>query len=277
MLLDRGRALAGAAPARSRPRIGGLPRRALLTGGVAASAIVAVAGIGLLVPELRRRPPLRFQTAFGDVRRVQLEDGSAAVLDTDSAIEVDFQPRLRHVRLERGEAWFQVAKDADRPFVVRQGVVEVRAVGTAFSVSSRADGAAILVTEGVVELSSGPRQSVAPIRLQSGAQAVMQSDGRARIEPVANEAMERTLAWREGRLALDGESLLEASRAFNRYNAVKIAIDDPRLAAERLVGWYDIKDPAGFAKAVTLSLPATAATRDGVIHLSSRDQIKNPT
>ena len=276
MLLDRGRALAGTSTVSPPARFAGLPRRALLVGGAAASVIVAVTGIGLVAPYLRRRPPQRFQTAFGDVRRVQLDDGSSAVLDTDSAIEVDFQPKVRHIKLERGEAWFQVAKDADRPFIVRQGTVEVRAVGTAFSVSTRTNGAAILVTEGVVELSSGPRQSQAPIRLQSGAQALMQDDGRARIEPVASEAMQRTLAWREGRLALDGESLLEATRAFNRYNAVKIAVDDPRLATERLVGWYDIKDPAGFADAVAISLTATAATRDGVIHLSSLAQIKKP-
>ncbi|HWW27639.1 MAG TPA: FecR domain-containing protein, partial [Caulobacter sp.] len=107
-------------------------RRVLLagTGGAIAAAMV---GAGVLM--LRED---RFSTGVGEVRRVPLEDGSAVAINTASAVEVAFQRTQRTIRLKDGEAWFQVAKDVQRPFVVEAGAVRVRAVGTAFSVRRRA-------------------------------------------------------------------------------------------------------------------------------------------
>ncbi|HWU14902.1 MAG TPA: FecR domain-containing protein, partial [Caulobacter sp.] len=118
-LLDR----AGGTPARvlGRP-VRSVSRRVLLAGAGGAIA-AAVVGAGVLI--LRED---RFSTGVGEVRRVPLEDGSAVAINTASAVEVAFQRTQRTVRLRDGEAWFQVAKDVQRPFVVEAGAVRVRAV-----------------------------------------------------------------------------------------------------------------------------------------------------
>src|SRR3546814_6499165 len=73
-------------------------------------------------------------TAIGEIRRVPLSDGSLAAVNTQTTLDVTMKPELRQVALKDGEAWFQVAKDRSRPFVVEVGDVRVRAVGTAFAV-----------------------------------------------------------------------------------------------------------------------------------------------
>ena len=97
-----------------------LDRRVLL-GGFGLAAAVA-AGV-VLTPVLSRQ---RYRTLVGEIRRVPLADGSMAAINTDTTLDVRFQKAERAVTLDRGEAWFQVAKDAPRPFVVESGPVRVR-------------------------------------------------------------------------------------------------------------------------------------------------------
>ena len=126
--LDRGRALAGsqaiAAPAiRRRPN-----RRGLLLGAGGGAVAAGLGAAAVLAVGVRR-----YETGVGEIRRVSLKDGSLLAINTHSAVEVALRSHQRGVNLKAGEAWFQVAKDADRPFVVEAGPVRVRAVGTAFT------------------------------------------------------------------------------------------------------------------------------------------------
>jgi transmembrane sensor len=122
------------------------PRRAVLAGGLAAIAASA-AGLFFFTGGGGRV----YATDLGEIRQVPLEDGSLATINTASRIEVNFKPDLRLISLEEGEAWFKVAKNAARPFMVRAGDVWVRAVGTAFSVRRDPQGEEVIVTEGVVQ------------------------------------------------------------------------------------------------------------------------------
>ncbi|PVM88788.1 FecR family protein [Caulobacter radicis] len=259
-LLDRGRALGGnEASAKARPRV---DRRGLLAGlGVAAAACVAV----VVAPRLLAA---RYGTAVGEIRRVPLTDGSLAAINTDTALEVAMKPRSREVRLDRGEAWFQVAKDAERPFVVESGPVRVRAVGTAFSVRRRDGGCEVLVTEGVVEVwSEGAGE--APRRVTAG-ERVFASDSAGAARPVpASLEITRELAWREGQIVLDGEAFGAAAEEFNRYNARKIVIADPALAEQKLVGWFRTNEPESFARAAASSFGARVTVRGDAILVQS--------
>ena len=128
--LDRGRALAHVAPTveavvAQRPN-----RRALIAGTGGAVAAALVGGIGLWTAR-----PQRLDTRLGEIRRVPLADGSLVAINTKTALDVAMKPQSRHIVLKEGEAWFQVAKDPERPFVVAAGPVRVRALGTAFSVT----------------------------------------------------------------------------------------------------------------------------------------------
>lgn len=199
---------------------------------------------------------------------VPLSDGSTATVNTDSTLRVSLRDRTRRVRLEKGEAWFKVAHDRARPFIVEAGDVRVRAVGTAFSVRVRDGGADVLVTEGVVEtwIAGRPERKV---RIASGSKAHVSPEQPA--QAVAAEAeIDRDLAWRNGEIALDGRTLAAAAEQFNRYNRRKLVVEDPQLAGERLVGRFATDDPMEFANAAATTLGARVVADDSTIRLYRR-------
>lgn len=221
-------------------------RRVVLGAGVAASA---AAGLTVMVLGPRLAGDKTLTTTLGEVRKVPLEDRSIASLNSDSRLEVSMTPKLRRVVLVSGEALFEVAKNPERPFVVEAGEVSVRAVGTAFSVRRRTTGADVLVTEGVVEAWNAGGAGGAR-RISAGQQAFVPY----RAEPIsvraAPQEVERRLAWREGNIILNNQTLAEAALEFNRYNRLKIVIADPALGAQRLVGQYRADQPEQFVDAV---------------------------
>ncbi|WP_184719130.1 FecR domain-containing protein [Caulobacter sp.] len=262
--LDRGRALASVSPSveavvAERPN-----RRTLIAGGGGGVAAALVGGLGLW--SMR---PQRLDTRLGEIRRVPLADGSLVAINTRTALEVAMKPKSRQVVLKEGEAWFQVAKDAERPFVVAAGSVRVRAVGTAFSVrrdEAVGAGVDVMVTEGVVEAwiegDEGSRR-----RVSAGSRIVLAGT----VSPTVAESpsqIERSLAWRNGEIALDGESLEQAARLFNRYNARQIVIEDPELARERFVGLFQTNAPESFAAAVAATLGAVITDDPHAIRIS---------
>lgn len=236
-------------------------KRAFLMAGVAAGAAVLVA------PALFRSTPDRavLITAKGEFRKVPLADKSVATINSGSQVEVRLTPQKRLVSLTRGEAWFEVAKDKSKPFIVDTGDVLVRAVGTAFGVRRYANGAEVMVTEGTVEVWS--RDGSAQKRqLTAGEHAFVEV--RATDISVARQPqeVERKLAWREGKLIFNNQTLSEAVADFNRYSPRKIVIVDPQLWNRKLVGQYQIDEPELFAKDVSsfLNVPIVI-TADKII------------
>lgn len=204
-----------------------------------------------------------YRTEIGEIRRISLADGSVVAINTASMIEVRLEKQDRRVELKRGEAWFQIAKDRSRPFVVRAGNVNVVAVGTAFSVRRLQHGAEILVTEGVVETwgAGGAR-----VRLAEGERAFVGDAATVRRHAHASSSIDRALAWRTGKIDLLGDTLDTAIGEFNRYNARKLVLGDPKLAGEQLDGVFRIDDVEGFARAVgsTLDVPVDASSADEI-------------
>ncbi|MGH6613706.1 FecR family protein [Sphingomonas sp.] len=229
--------------------------RRRLIGAAVATLAASVAGGVLLY-----RPGETYRTALGEVRRVPLADGSIAVVNTQSTVDVTIGDQVRTIRLEQGEAWFQVAHDKARPFTVETGPVRVRAVGTAFSVRRFGNGSEVLVNEGVVEawLAGAERRLV---RLTAGQRAFLADRGGTPIAVEGAEA-ERGLAWRAGKIDLAGEPLSYAVAEFNRYNDRKLVIADSALAGERFYGVFRVDDPEGFAVTVHDSLKAPVTLSD---------------
>lgn len=209
-----------------------------------------------------------YRTEIGEIRRVPLADGSTATINSDTQLEVTLASRRREVRIASGEAWFRVAKDPARPFVVEAGQVVVQAVGTAFSVRRRDGGADIVVTEGVVQVwaaqADGYRTS-----LVAGQSAFFGDNAAVRVSDGPPSAVDRALAWRSGAIDLSGQTVAHAVEDFNRYNRRKLVLADPRLAGEQIDGIFRTDDPEGFAKAlhdsfgVPLDTSDTAAIRIG--------------
>jgi transmembrane sensor len=224
-----------------------VPRRSILAGAGAALAATIIGGV------IWTNSPTAYSTDIGEIRRVPLSDGSTATINSDSDIEVTFRATERGVKVARGEAWFQVAKDARRPFVVKAGQVVAQAVGTAFSVRRRDDGADVFVTEGVVEVWAAQADGHRA-RLVAGQSAFIGDNAAIQVTAGGTTAVERALAWRSGSIDLAGETLAEAIDTFNRYNRRKLVLADPRLGRERFDGVFHTNDPEGFALVVRSSL-----------------------
>jgi transmembrane sensor len=224
-------------------------RRNLMLGGLAAGAALAAGRFAY--PALHGGTVLT--TAKGEFRRVPLQDESIANINSGSQIEVSFTRHQRRIDLRKGEAWFEVAKDKSKPFIVAAGDALVRAVGTAFSVRRLAAGSEVLVTEGTVEVWS--RDGTAARRLvTAGEHAFLAPDAKAIPVTRQPDEVNRRLAWREGKLVLTRQTLGEAVADFNRYSTRTIVIADPALRDKRLVGQYQLDAPELFAKDVSLVL-----------------------
>jgi transmembrane sensor len=251
-----------------------ISRRELLAASVAAITIVG----GGLAWIILRRGRENYTSGIGEVRRIALEDGSTLMLNTATEVTVQFSDRERNVRLIRGEALFEVAHDAARPFLVRVHDIAVRAVGTAFVVRLEAAQVDVTVTEGVVEVAESPTaiepgeaSSLASYpkaqRVAANERVVIRLAQAPQVRPIAPAEADRQLAWREGLVSFDGESLQTAVAEINRHNRRQIVIDDPALAKKPVVGIFRATDLDGFSAAAAEALKARAIRDGNVIHL----------
>lgn len=207
-----------------------------------------------------------------------LADGSTVELNADADLAVEFSPGERRVRLLRGEALFAVAKDPARPFVVHAGSVQVRAVGTEFSVGIAPASVAVLVTEGRVAVDrtavggAGARDS-ARVFVSDGGRVTVPTDDRPAappaVEPVDAAAIARALAWRQHRVEFTGTPLADAVALFNRRNRGQLALADPALGELRISGVFWTDDPEGFARLLEAGFRLRTRTRpDGTLEVS---------
>ena len=175
---------------------------------------------------------------------------------------------MRDISLERGEALFQVAHDASRPFVVHVNDLQIRAIGTAFTVRREGARTDVLVTEGTVEIAREGQSGREVRRVTADQRALVVSPASPPdIEPVQPEAMERELAWRDGKASFVGEPLSTAVAEINRHSRKRIVIDDPDLAAQPVIGVFNANDAEGFANAVAASFNAEILIQGPEIHL----------
>jgi len=230
-------------------------------GAIAASlAVMAGTWFG---PLLAGDPAL--ETAQGELRRLPLADHSVVNLNSASRVSVKYTDTGRQVELQQGEAWFEVARDKAKPFVVEAGDVRVRAVGTAFSVRRYGNGAEVLVTEGKVEVwnADGVRRKKLLLAGQQAFVPDQPAEITVRREP---QEVQRKLAWREGKLIFKNQTLSDAVADFNRYSRKKIVIVDPGLSATTLVGHYQIDQPERFARDVSAFLDVPVSiTQDKIL------------
>ena len=201
-----------------------------------------------------------------------LADGSKIDLKPGATLRVAYSQTARTVVLLQGEAHFEVMKDPRRPFVVQVGGVEVRAVGTAFSVQLETRQVEVLVTEGrvAVERSTEPaggaaagRPAAPPVAfLDAGTKLVVPADlppaTPLEIKPITSEQVATELAWRGKRVELSGTPLAEAVELFNRHNRLQLAVADPSLARHQLSGIFWADDAEGFVRLLEAGMGVSA-------------------
>jgi len=236
---------AAAAPERS---------RRWLVGAVAATVGAVVLAVGWNV--YKQKEASRFQTGIGEQAAVALPDGSSFDLNTNSRVQVNYSKRARVVYLERGEAFFKVAHDPQRPFWVHAGDRWVRAVGTAFNVYLRPAGAEVTVSEGTVNVvnsttESPPTDQKPVAAVTAGEQA--DAEGRAEVIRSLNSAqLSRLLAWRKSTLYFQDEPLGDVVNELMRYTTLKIEIADDSLRNLPVGGTFQASPEGAEALLTTL-------------------------
>lgn len=239
------------------------PRRAIM----AAAAVLIVGLVAGLVSWSSVRED-EYITARGEVRTVPLADGSRITLNTGTRVDVAMGGARRELALLSGEAYFEVASDKSRPFVVNVDSLDVTAVGTAFIVRRLEDGdAEVIVHEGVVKLKGEAGEIVT---LAANARAIVEDHRRVRVTTLDSEALSCSLAWRDGKIAFMGETLAQAVEEFNRYNTLPIKLGNDGLANRTVTGWFSSRDPEAFARAIALGFDGRVNVLPDRIELSAR-------
>ena len=191
-------------------------------------------------------------TAVGEQASVALDDGSTITLSTESAIAVDYTGAARSVRLLKGEAWFAVSDDPQRPFTVATERGEVRVTGTQFNVRQTADAAIVSLDQGRVELRSGNDRQQQPLALMPGQQAKLTAAGISAADDFDRTAV---TAWLRGQLVFYDTPLGKVVDILNRYRQGRILITSDELKRLPVSGVFSTTDPDAALVLITDTLP----------------------
>ena len=223
-------------------------------GAMAGGLSVAVALVLVVVLMLPQQN--NYATGIGQQASYTLEDGSAINLNTNSEVTVEYSDDRRLVTLTKGEASFTVAKDPQRPFVVYAGQGAVWAVGTVFNVDYSQQLVDVIVSEGTVKVFSklNKRTNNQTLKLDESirdqTRAVLVDAGQGakyRDIIVAKEALskaelQKRLAWQQGALIFEGETLAEAIEQISRYTDQQLIIADASISRARVGGRFKTND-----------------------------------
>lgn len=201
-----------------------------------------------------------YQTQLGEVRAIQLSDGSTVTLGARSRILVNFTDSERRVQLERGEAYFDVAKNAARPFYVAAPGTAVRVVGTRFDVRVGESHVRVAVDEGVVAVNN--RSSA----LTRGQRIDVMPDGE--MTSVTQVDGSEVAAWREGRLVYDGATLADVVADLSRYRP-NVTLSSAEAGKLRVTAGLRVEQIDQFVDRLPDILPVRVIRTDGGITIDA--------
>jgi transmembrane sensor len=275
--------------ASSRPEAG-IPRMARWSPAsrrwsIAAMLVVAIGIVATLGLKFWSYPS--YSTEIGEQRIVRLVDGTRVTMNSGTKLSIAFTAPKRRVRLDRGEAFFEVAHDLQRPFVVVAGDRQVTALGTTFDVSYDSNRTAVTLVEGqvsVVAVGTAAPTLAAPERAKPTTSAGMIFEAGAlilspgeritfsrRSAPKLDEpTLDAVTAWRRGEVVLDKTPLVEAVAEMNRYETTRLIIEDPSTAGLRVSGIYHAGDSTGFARTVAELYGLDVTHEGGQIRLRAK-------
>jgi transmembrane sensor len=261
----------------ARVPVNGLPRvraawRAPAARGWAVAAACALACLGVAwFARGSLRPGTAYSSRIGELRVVQLKDGSAISLDSDSAIRVAYSDTERRVQLDRGQAYFDVKANPGWPFVVVAGRHQITDMGTVFVV--RYDPALTVVTlvKGRIAVSSrfqgtGSADSAGAHVLAAGQRLTFAGDGPPKLD---QPRLDEVTAWQRGEVMLDDTPLTRAVAELNRYDTDSLVIGNPQVARLRVSGIYHTGNNREFALLLDRLYGIQFSERDGRIMLGA--------
>ncbi len=210
----------------------------------------------------------RVETAIGGHKIVGLPDGSRVELNTATAIRAGVDKGRREVWLDSGEAYFDVAKDPARPFVVHAGSRMITVLGTKFSVRRAQGRVTIIVSEGRVRVDEVRGDTAdRSATITTGNIAVAEGPTML-IADRSEDRVQEKMAWREGRLVFDGDTLGEAADEFNRYNRKQIVIADRDVAQMAIGGSFEAKNVDIFGRLLREAYGLKVTANEEKIYIS---------
>ncbi len=221
-------------------------------GSMAAAAVFLLVGMALWSDAIVMWIHSDYSTGVGEQRVVTLPDQSTVRLNTGSAIAVRYAPDRRHVDLLRGEAFFAVQPNAERPFTVESRGVATTAVGTEFVIQDRRTNVQVTVLNGSVLVADGRKRSDPAVRLVAGDQVSVGPNGAGTIDRVDTTAV---AAWMHGRLVFVRTPLSDLVHDLARYHHGYILIWNPALRSLPITGIYNLADPSHVITTLAETLP----------------------
>jgi transmembrane sensor len=229
---------------------------------IAASLVVAA----IIIWDLGVFERHTYTTSVGGRSEVPLTDGTRIELNTGTRLRAVVDDKSRTVWLEKGEAYFDVAHDAIRPFVVHSGSRDITVLGTKFSVRRDGDRVDVVVLEGRVQVDDVSASSSKPTFVTRGDIATASSTA-LRVAHSEEQAVD-VLSWRYGTLTFNDMSLADAAAEFNRYNRKQLIVTDPRAATVRIGGRFDTTNVEAFVRLLKQGFGLTVHEEGDVISIS---------
>lgn len=257
VLAAEGRLPAEPAPSAPKPTHNHLAAFAI--GGLVAAAAAAAVFLAVRPTSGKDPSPQQIATAVAQRHSLTLADGSHIDLSARTQVTIALTSEARRVQLATGTAYFEVAKNQQRPFSVETPAGVVLVTGTKFAVHAEPGaGLEVIVAEGQVRVSA---TSTEPVSLAAG-QRLTATGPALRVESLAPAALADALAWREGMIVFADTPLGEALARFAQFHDIQIAAS-PAAASLRLGGRYSLDDLDGFLAALEEILPVQVTRTHG--------------
>lgn len=245
----------------------------LLPQSLAAGLLVAIGvGMGMLALAPDKDAPWDagqiHATAVGERAVITLSDGTRVTLNTATRIRAEIGEHHRLLWLDGGEAYFEVAHDPSRPFIIDAGGPSVRVLGTSFTLRRQGEQLQTHVVEGRVQVFT-----------PTGASALLVADEAAdatasavKVRREGSTRREASMSWLQGKLQLDGMTLDQAADEFNRYNRRKLRILDRTTGSIQIGGAFDTTNVDGFARLLKSGFGLDVHTGSKEITVGARPQ-----
>ena len=247
------------------------PRR-LIIYSAAASLLLAL-GLATFSPNGWLGFPRTYVAEKGDRQTITLADGSSIDLNTESEVRIHFNRWQRKVEMIKGEAFFTVTHDTERPFEVRAGSGRIRDIGTAFEVYIKPEQVIVAVQEGIVEV-----QALKKRELTAGQQLAFNDIGEFQV--LQGQDVAGLTAWRQGKLVFRNRRLDDVLTEVGRYHDTRIRLQNETLGKLRVSGTFHTAELNDTLNAIATILPVNIdhlGTHEIVLKSATSIDRKNTT
>jgi transmembrane sensor len=242
---------------------------------IAAAILVTVGATAGLLTMRAKDPEFRYETQLGAHETHALKDGSKLTLNTATLVRARVSEGERIVWLDKGEAYFDIAHDADHPFVVMSGANKITVLGTKFIVRREGGSTNVVVVDGRVQVENAQIAAQSPVILVKHQKVVANPASMLKSDE-SGARIEQVMSWREGKLVFDQVTLDYAAGEFNRYNKKKMVLADAEAAKLRIGGRFDVGNVKGFAGLLQRGFGLDVRETDDAITIASQRSTRAP-